>query len=58
MSELTRFWLEACQACLLRETVPVPVPYNQSDLDFVAFRPDLKQFRLPTGESVGPPSVS
>ncbi len=51
---MVRFWLEACRGCLLRESVPVPVPYNQSDIDFVAIRPDLLRFRLPTGESVGP----
>ncbi len=54
MSELVRFWLEACQGCLLRESVPVPVPFNLSDIDFVAMRPDLQSFRLPTGEAVGP----
>ncbi|WP_435018569.1 hypothetical protein TA3x_000548 [Tundrisphaera sp. TA3] len=54
MSELVRFWLEACRGCLMKESVPVPVPYNLSDIDFVALRPDLQKFLLPTGEFVGP----
>lgn len=54
LSELARFWLEARHGCLLRESVPVPVPYALSDIDFVAIRPDLSHFTLPSATSVGP----
>jgi hypothetical protein len=54
LSELTRFWLEGRHGCFLRESVPVPVPYNQSDIDFMALRADNQRITLPTGESVGP----
>jgi hypothetical protein len=54
LSELTRFWLEGRHGCFVRESVPVPVPYGQSDLDFMAIRADGMQIRLPSGEDVGP----
>jgi hypothetical protein len=54
LGELTRFWLEARHDCLLGESVPVPVPYGLSDIDFVAIRSDLTTFQLPGGETVGP----
>jgi hypothetical protein len=54
LSELTRFWLEARHSCFIRESVPVPVPYGQSDIDFMAFRADGSQFELPSGHLVGP----
>ncbi len=54
LSELTRFWLEGQHGCFVRESVPVPVPYGQSDLDFMAMRVDGMQIHLPTGEAVGP----
>jgi hypothetical protein len=57
-SELTRFWIEARHGCLVTEGTPVPVPYNQSDLqsdlDFVAIQLSLKPFWLPTGQAIGP----
>ena len=54
LGELTRFWLESRHRCLLSESVPVPVPYVLSDIDFVAIRSDLTTFQLPTGHTVGP----
>jgi len=54
LSELTRFWLEVRHGCFLRESIPVPVPYGQSDIDFAAIRPDQSSFELPTGVKVGP----
>lgn len=54
LSELTRFWLEARHDCFVRESVPVPVPYAQSDIDFMALRADGRPFLLPSGDSVGP----
>jgi len=54
MSELVRFWLEWRHGCFLREAVPVPVYRNQSDIDFMAIRPDGQQLRLPTGADIGP----
>jgi hypothetical protein len=54
LSELTRFWLEGRHGCFIRESVPVAVPYGQSELDFMAFRADGMQLRLPAGETVGP----
>ena len=47
LSELTRFWLTERHGCLVRESVPVPVPYNLSDIDFVAMNPANKKFTLP-----------
>ncbi len=38
----------------MRESVPVPVPYNQSDIDMLALRLDGKPMRLPNGDQVGP----
>ena len=54
LSELTRFWLEGRHGCFVRESVPVPVPHNQSDIDFMALRADGQKISLPTGDSVGP----
>jgi hypothetical protein len=54
LSELTRFWLEQRHGCLVRESVPVPVPYNQSDIDMLALRLDGKPMRLPSGDQAGP----
>jgi hypothetical protein len=54
LSELTRFWLEARHGCFVRESVPVPVPGNYSDIDFVVLRPDLCQIQLPSNERLGP----
>jgi hypothetical protein len=54
LSELTRFWLEQRHGCLVRESVPVPVPYNQSDIDMLALKLDDKFMQLPNGDQVGP----
>ena len=54
LSELTRFWLEARHGCFISESVPVPVPYAQSDIDFMAFRADGQALPLPNGDQVGP----
>lgn len=54
LSELTRLWLEERHGCLVRESVPVPVPYAQSDIDMVALRLDGAVIELPTGHRVGP----
>lgn len=54
LSEITRFWLEIRHECLLRESIPVPVPYGQSDIDFLAVRADGMKLLLPDGTRVGP----
>ncbi|CAA9556023.1 MAG: hypothetical protein AVDCRST_MAG59-2160 [uncultured Thermomicrobiales bacterium] len=53
-TELVRFWLEARHGCLLTESVPVAVPYSQSDLDLVAVQATLSPFALPSGLAIGP----
>lgn len=53
-SELTRFWLEARHGCLITESVPVPVPYGQSDLDLVAIQAAQRPILVPGGASIGP----
>lgn len=53
-SEVTRFWLEARHGCLVSESIPVPVPYGQSDLDLVAIHPALRRIALPDDRQVGP----
>lgn len=53
-SELTRFWLEARHGCLITESVPVPVPYGQSDLDLVAIQAALRPIIVPGGAAIGP----
>src|SRR5206468_525496 len=50
----TKFWLEARHNNMLRESVPVPVPYALSDIDFVGLRPDGGTWSLPNGVRVGP----
>lgn len=54
LSELVRFWLEARHECFVRESVPVPVPYALSDIDFMAVRVDGQRLPLPDGNLVGP----
>jgi len=54
LSELARFWLEGRHGCFTRESVPVPVRYGQSDLDFMAIRADGTKIQIPTGAEVGP----
>jgi hypothetical protein len=39
---------------LMRESIPVPVPYGQSDIDFVAINPRLQAIHLPDDRTVGP----
>lgn len=53
-TELTRFGLEVRHGCLVAESVPVPVPRGQSDLDLVAIRPTLAPLALPEGFPFGP----
>ncbi len=53
LGEITRFWLQARHSCLVYESLPVPVRYNQSDIDFLAIRSNMKQFQLPNGTMVG-----
>lgn len=52
MSELVRFWLESRHGCLVKESVPVKVPHNYSDIDLVAIRPDLHPWVLPDGTPI------
>jgi hypothetical protein len=54
ISELTRFWLEARHSCLTGESIPVKVPFGNSDMDLIASQPGGSRFSLPTGASVGP----
>jgi len=39
LSEIARFWLQECHGLLVRESVPVKVPRNNSDIDFVVTTP-------------------
>lgn len=39
LSEITRFWLQECHGLLLRESIPVKLKRNNSDIDFVAASP-------------------
>lgn len=52
MSELVRFWLESRHGCFVKESVPVKVPHNYSDIDLVAVRPDLQPWNLPDGTPI------
>lgn len=52
LSEMTRFWLQARHGCVVSEAVPVKVPYNYSDIDFLALRPDLTPWTLPDGTPI------
>jgi len=56
LGELTKVWLTVQHSCLIRESVPVKVPKQWSDIDTLAMRADLRKFRLPqpVGQSVGP----
>jgi len=54
LSELTRFWLEQRHGCLVRESIPVPVPYNQSDIDMLGVKLNNEAIQLPGGDRVGP----
>jgi hypothetical protein len=54
LSELTRFWLEQRHGCLVRESIPVPVPYNQSDIDMLGLKLNNEAIQLPGGDRVGP----
>ena len=53
-SELVRFWLEARLSYLVTESVPVPVPYGLSDIDFLAIQPKLAGSHLPNGQPLRP----
>jgi hypothetical protein len=52
LSELTRFWLETRHGYLVRESIPVPVPYGLSDIDLLALRIEGTPIRLPDGSTV------
>lgn len=55
LTELTRFWLTERHGYLVRESVPVRVPYNRSDIDFLAVSPDKDaRIDLPGGVQIGP----
>jgi hypothetical protein len=54
ISELTRFWLQAKNKCLIYESLPVPVPYNQSDIDFLAVKGNMEKIELPGNIKLGP----
>jgi hypothetical protein len=54
LSELTRFWLEQRHGYLVRESVPVPVPYALSDIDLFALRIGEVAIALPNGGTIGP----
>ena len=54
LSELTRLWLEERHGCLVRESIPVPVPYALSDIDMLALRLDGQAVELPNGARIGP----
>ena len=42
MSEIVRFWLESKIGFFVKESVPVKVERNYSDIDFIAISPDYK----------------
>ena len=46
LSEIVRFWLQECHGLLLRESVPVKLQRNYSDIDFVVTAPGKKQVTL------------
>lgn len=52
IAEITRFWLQSRYGCVVDEAVPVIVPYNYSDIDLIALRPDLSAWTLPDGTQV------
>lgn len=39
LSEITRFWLQECHGLLLKESIPVKLKHNNSDIDFAATSP-------------------
>ena len=39
LSEIARFWLQECYGLFLRESVPVKLKRNNSDIDFVVTSP-------------------
>jgi hypothetical protein len=39
LSEITRFWLQECNGLFLRESVPVKLKRNNSDIDFIVTSP-------------------
>lgn len=52
--ELTRLWLETQFGYLVREGVPVPVPYALSDIDIVALHPTGSNLTLRGRIKLGP----
>jgi hypothetical protein len=40
LSEIVRFWLQECYGLLLRESIPVKLERNNSDIDFVVMSPN------------------
>lgn len=53
ISEITKFWLQAKNECLVYESLPVPVRYNQSDIDLLAIQAKGQKFSLPDGTLIG-----
>jgi hypothetical protein len=49
LAELTRLWLHRRHHCATIESFPVPVPYGNSDIDFVASRLDGTEVVLRDG---------
>lgn len=39
LSEIARFWLQECHGLFIRESVPVKLTHNNSDIDFAATTP-------------------
>jgi len=39
LSEIARFWLQECYGFFLRESVPVKLKHNNSDIDFIVTSP-------------------
>lgn len=41
LSEISRFWLQECYGLFIRESIPVKLKHNNSDIDFAATTPGL-----------------
>lgn len=41
LSEIARFWLQECYGLFIRESIPVKLRYNNSDIDFAVTTPDI-----------------
>jgi hypothetical protein len=52
-SELTKFGIEVRHGYLVTESIPVSVPYGQSDIDILAVHPTSGSIRTPRGDLLG-----